>query len=72
MSGNPQVYQENKPDCAHCGRPLEDSDAREQRAGLVYHVLKEPCYAAYMRAGKVYHRAKVSCYAAYDRAGSRS
>ena len=45
------IYRANKPDCAHCGQPLEDADAREQRAGLVYHALKEPCYAAYERAG---------------------
>ena len=51
MSGNPKVYQENKPDCAHCGLPFEDSDDRVQRAGKVYHTDKEPCHAAYVRAG---------------------
>ncbi len=51
MSGNPKVYQENKPACSHCGRPLEDSDARVQLAGKVYHRAKASCYAAYDRAG---------------------
>ena len=45
------IYRANKPDCAHCGEPIEDSDAREQRAGKVYHTNKEPCHAAYMRSG---------------------
>ncbi len=48
---NPKVYQDNKPDCSHCGRPLEDSDARVQRAGKVYHRNKVSCFAAYDRAG---------------------
>ncbi len=45
------IYRANKPDCAHCGQPIEDADAREQRAGLVYHTDKLPCHAAYVRAG---------------------
>ncbi len=48
---NPKVYQDNKPDCSHCGRPLEDSDDRVQRAGKVYHRDKVSCFAAYDRAG---------------------
>ncbi len=45
------IYRANKPDCSHCGQPIEDSEAREQRAGLVYHRDKEPCYAAYESSG---------------------
>ncbi len=51
MTGNPKVYQDNKPDCAHCGLPFEDSDARDQRAGKVYHKDRLVCHAAYVRAG---------------------
>ncbi|KKN13097.1 hypothetical protein LCGC14_1009870 [marine sediment metagenome] len=45
------IYRANRPDCAHCGKPIEDSQAREQRAGLVYHIDKGPCHAAYEKAG---------------------
>ena len=45
------IYRANKPDCEHCGLPIEDADARVQRAGLLYHRDRERCYAAYDRAG---------------------
>lgn len=41
MSGNPHVYQDNRPTCAGCGGPIGDSDRRENRAGKVYHT---DCY----------------------------
>ena len=45
------IYRANKPDCAHCSQPIEDSDDRVQRAGKVYHTDRERCHAAYERAG---------------------
>lgn len=50
MSGNPKVYQENKPACANCSQPFEDSDAREQHAGKVYHKDQQACFDTYMNA----------------------
>jgi hypothetical protein len=41
------VYGGNKPTCAHCGEPIEDSDPREQRAGKVYHTNIPNCREAY-------------------------
>ena len=49
------VYQGNKPDCAACGDPIEDRQAREQRAGKVYHSARESCHAAYLASGAYRH-----------------
>ena len=44
------IYRANKPDCAHCGFPIEDSGPRGQYAGKVYHTNNQTCYDAYLRA----------------------
>lgn len=46
--GTALVYQGNKPDCAHCGKPIEDNEDRDQRAGKVYHSDQSPCREAYL------------------------
>ena len=50
MTPSELVYQGNKPDCTHCGEPIEDQEARDQRAGKVYHSDRSPCREAYLAA----------------------
>lgn len=46
------IYRANRPNCSHCGRPIEDAEGRDQRAGLVYHRERSPCREAYLKAAK--------------------
>ncbi len=46
------IYRANRPNCEYCGKPIEDSEGREQRAGLVYHSERSPCREAYLKAGE--------------------
>lgn len=50
MTPSKMVYDGNKPDCSHCGEPIEDSSPRVQRAGKVYHADNPPCQKAWTDA----------------------
>jgi hypothetical protein len=46
------IYRANRPLCSACGKPIEDSEDRDQRAGKVYHSGRSPCREAYLKTGK--------------------